>query len=81
MTSRLWGMGMHRCRTPDVVRLYSSPSITVNDLSFLAMRLASVRSEESSPQSIQARYLARQSSTSGGLGLHGLGLIYVVPLE
>jgi hypothetical protein len=36
MSSWPWGMGMHRFRTPDAA------SITVNDLAFLAMRLASV---------------------------------------
>jgi hypothetical protein len=82
MSSRPWGMGMHRCRTPDAARLYSSPSITVKDLAFLAMCLASVRSEGSSPRSIQARYLACQSSVQGGrLCFHGLGFAYVVPLE
>jgi hypothetical protein len=35
-------MGMHRCRMLDAARLYSSPSITLNDLAFLVMRLASV---------------------------------------
>jgi hypothetical protein len=39
--------------------------IAANDLSFLAMRLASNRSEGSSPRSIQERYLARQSSAWG----------------
>jgi hypothetical protein len=48
-----------------VVLLYSSSSIMVNDLAFLVMRLAWVRSEGSSPRLIQARYLARQSSARG----------------
>jgi hypothetical protein len=47
-----WGMGMHRCKMPDAARLYSSPSMRANDLAILAMRLASDRSEGSSPQSI-----------------------------
>jgi hypothetical protein len=59
------GMAMHRCRTPDAACLYSSPSTTVNDLAFLAMRLASVRSGGSSPRLIQVRYLLHQSSTWG----------------
>jgi hypothetical protein len=57
---------MHCCRMPDAARLYSSPSTAVNDLAILAMRLASDRSGESSPRSIQARYLARQSYARGG---------------
>jgi hypothetical protein len=65
MSSRPWGMGMHRCRMPNATRLYSSPPITVNDLAFLAMRLAWVRSGGRSPRSIHARYLARQSSARG----------------
>jgi hypothetical protein len=48
---------MHRCKTPDAARLYS--------LAILATRLASVRSEGSSPRSIQAMYLSRQSSARG----------------
>jgi hypothetical protein len=47
--------------TPDAVRLYSSPSTRVNDLAILVMRLASDRSEGSSPRSIQVMYLSRQS--------------------
>jgi hypothetical protein len=43
------GMEMHRCRTPDAARLYSSLSTTVNDLAILAMRLALDRSGGSSP--------------------------------
>jgi hypothetical protein len=58
-----WGMRMHRCKTLDAARLYSSPSMMVNDLAILAMRLASDRSGGSFPRSIQLRYLARQSST------------------
>jgi hypothetical protein len=54
-------MGTHRCRTPDAARLYSSPSTRANDLAILAMRLASDRSEGSSPRSIQVMYLSRQS--------------------
>jgi hypothetical protein len=74
------GKGMQGCRTPDAAQLYSSLSITVNDLAFLAMRLASVRSEGSSPRSIQVRYLLCQSSArGGGLCLHGIGLVYVEP--
>jgi hypothetical protein len=46
------GMRMHRCRTPDAMRLYSSPWMRVNDLAILAMGLASDRSGGSSPQSI-----------------------------
>jgi hypothetical protein len=53
------------CRTPDVARLYSSPSMRVNDLAILAMCLASDRSEGSSPRSIQAMYLSRRSSARG----------------
>jgi hypothetical protein len=60
------GKGMQGCRTPDAAQLYSSLSITVNDLAFLAMRLASVRPEGSSPRSIQVRYLLCQSSARGG---------------
>jgi hypothetical protein len=56
---------MHRCKMPDAARLYSSPSMRVNDLAILAMRLASDRSEGSSPQSIQAWYLDCQSSAWG----------------
>jgi hypothetical protein len=59
------GMGMHRYRTPDAARLYSSPSTMVNDLAILVMRLASDRSGGSSPQSIQVRYLACQSPARG----------------
>jgi hypothetical protein len=82
ISSRSWGMGMHRCRTPDAARLYNSLSITVNDLDFLAMRLAWVRSEGSSPRSIQARYLARQSSVrGGGLCFHGLAFVHAIPFE
>jgi hypothetical protein len=44
--------GYARCRTPDAVRLYSSPPTRVNDLAIVAMRLASDRSEGSSPPSI-----------------------------
>jgi hypothetical protein len=62
---RPWGMGTHGCRTPDTARLYSSPSTRVNDLAILAMHLASDRSEASSPRSIQAMYLFRQSSAWG----------------
>jgi hypothetical protein len=47
----------------DAARLYSSPSTRVNDLAILAMRLASDRSEGSSPRSIQAIYLSRQSTS------------------
>jgi hypothetical protein len=53
---------MHRCRTPDAARLYSSPSTRVNDLAVLAMHLAWDQSEGSSPRSIQVMYLSRQSS-------------------
>jgi hypothetical protein len=75
-------MGMHRCKTPVVARLYSSPPTRVNDLTILAMRLALDRSEGSSPRSIQARYLACQSSARGGwLCVHGLGLVCTVTLE
>jgi hypothetical protein len=59
------GMGRHRCRTPDAARLYNSPSTRVNDLAILGMRLASDRFEGSSPRSIQAMYLSRQSSAQG----------------
>jgi hypothetical protein len=48
-----------------VVRLYSSPLTRANDLSILAMRLASDRSGGISPRSIQAIYLSRQSSAQG----------------
>jgi hypothetical protein len=47
------------------VRLYSSPSTRANDLAILSMRLASNRSEGSSPRSIQAMYLSRQSPVLG----------------
>jgi uncharacterized membrane protein YgcG len=67
------GDGYPPCKTLDATRLYSSPSMRVNDLAILAMRLASDRSEGSSPQSIQARYLARQSSARGGGGGGGGG--------
>jgi hypothetical protein len=59
------GMGTHRCRTPDATRLHSSPSTRVNALAILAMRLASNRYGGSSPRSIQAMYLSRQSSARG----------------
>jgi hypothetical protein len=59
------GDGMHHCRTPDVGCLYNSSSTMVNDLAILAMRLVSNRSGGSSSRSIQARYLARQSSVWG----------------
>jgi hypothetical protein len=85
MSSRPWGMGMHRYRTLDVVRLYSSPSTMVNDLAILVMHLASNRSGGSFPRSIQVRYLARQSSARGGgagwLCLHGPVFICAVALE
>jgi hypothetical protein len=42
------GMGMHRCKTLVAVHLYNSPSMRVNDLAILAMRLASDRTEGSS---------------------------------
>jgi hypothetical protein len=58
-------MGIHRCRTPDAARLYSSPSMRANDLAILVMRLASDRSGGSSHRSIQAMYLSRQSSARG----------------
>jgi hypothetical protein len=48
-----------------VARLYSSPSMRVKDLAILAMLLASDRSEGSSPRSIQAIYLSRQSTSRG----------------
>jgi hypothetical protein len=60
-----WGMGTHRCKMPEAARLYSSPSTRVKDLAILAMRLASDRSERSSPRSIQAIYLSRQSTSLG----------------
>jgi hypothetical protein len=50
---------------PDAARLYISPSMRANDLAILAMRLASDRSGGSSPWSIQAMYLSRQSSAWG----------------
>jgi len=43
------GIGMHRCRTPEGLRLYSSLSITTKDLARLAMRCTSARSEGSTP--------------------------------
>jgi hypothetical protein len=52
-------------KTPDAVHLYSSPSTRVNDLAILVMRLAPDRSVGSSPRSIQAMYLSRQSSAWG----------------
>jgi hypothetical protein len=75
------GVGMLRCRTPDAVRLHSSPSITVKDLAFLAMRLASDRSEGSSPGSIQARYLARQSSARGSALFPWPRFVLTIPFE
>jgi hypothetical protein len=82
-SSRPWGMGTHRSKMPDEAHLYSSPSTRVNDLAILAMRLALDRSERSSLRSIQAMYLAHQSSSRGGGGLcvHGLGLVCAIPLE
>jgi hypothetical protein len=69
-------------RTPDAARLYSSPSTRANDLAILAMRLASDRSDGSSPRSIQAMYLSRQSPSLGGrLYVHGIGLVGAVPFE
>jgi hypothetical protein len=65
ISSRPWGMGMHRCRTLDAARLYNSLSTMVNDLAILTMRLASDQSGESSPRSIQARYLALKYSVRG----------------
>jgi hypothetical protein len=59
------GMGTHRCKMPEAARLYTSPSTRVKDLAILAMRLASDRSEGSSPWSIQAMYLSRQSASLG----------------
>jgi hypothetical protein len=56
---------MHSCKTPGAACLYSSPSMIVNDLAILAMRLDSDWSEGSSPRSIQVNYLARQSSARG----------------
>jgi hypothetical protein len=50
---------MHRYRTPDAARLYSLPSMRVNDLAILVTRLASDRYEGSSLRSIQAMYLSR----------------------
>jgi hypothetical protein len=50
----------------------------VNDLAILAMRLASDRSEGSSPRSIQAMYLSRQSSTQG-VGSVSMGSASSVP--
>jgi hypothetical protein len=44
--------GYASLKTPDVARLYISPSTRVNDLAILAMRLASDQSEGSSPRSI-----------------------------
>jgi hypothetical protein len=60
-----WGIGMHRCRMLEPARLYSSPSTRAKDLAILAMRLALDRSEGSSPRSIQAIYLSRQSTSLG----------------
>jgi hypothetical protein len=37
---------------PDAARFYSSPSMMAKDLAILAMRLASDRSEGSSPRAI-----------------------------
>jgi streptogramin lyase len=48
-----------------VARLYSSPSTRAKDLAILAMRLASDRSEGSSPRAIQEIYLSRQSALMG----------------
>jgi hypothetical protein len=50
---------------PEAARLYSSPSTRANDLAILAMRLASDWFEGSSPRSIQAIYLSRQSPSLG----------------
>jgi hypothetical protein len=49
----------------DAAHLYSSSSTRVKDLAILAMRLASDRFEGSSPRSIQAIYLSRQSALLG----------------
>jgi hypothetical protein len=59
------GMGTHRCRMPEAACLYSSLSTRAKDLAILAMRLASVRFEGSSPRAIQATYLLRQSALTG----------------
>jgi hypothetical protein len=65
MSSLPSGIGMRRCKIPEGLRLYNSSSIMWNDLAFLAMRRALVRSEGSSPQMIQAMYWLRQSRVDG----------------
>jgi hypothetical protein len=59
---------MHRCRTPDAGR-GALVQLAVDEgerFGHPSMRLASDRSEGSSPRFIQARYLACQSSVRGG---------------
>src|SRR5690348_10795267 len=60
------GIGMQRCRTPEGLRLYNSPSIMVNDLALRAIRRASVLSAGSLPRSIHSRIGTRQSVDAGG---------------
>jgi hypothetical protein len=59
------GDGHASLQDAGVARLYSSPSMRVKDLAILAMLLASDRSEGTSPRSIQAMYLSRQSTSLG----------------
>jgi hypothetical protein len=66
---------------PEAARLYSTPSTRVKDLAILAMRLASDRSEGSSPWSIQAIYLSPVHLAGGWFDVHGFGLVGAVPLE
>jgi hypothetical protein len=76
------GMEMHCCKTLDAARLYSSPSITVNDLAFLAMRLASDRSEGSSPSINPGEALGSPILRTGDrLCFHGLGFVPAIPLK
>ena len=73
-------MGMHRCKTLEGLRLYSSLSITTKDLARLATHRACARSEGSTPRLIQSRYWSRQSCESGALSI-SIGLVHGGGLE
>jgi hypothetical protein len=68
---------------PEAALLYSWSSTRVKDLAILAMRLASDRSEGSSPRSIQVIYIlvVPVHLAGGWFDVHGFGLVGVVPLE
>ena len=59
------GTGMHRCKTPEGLRLCSSLSIRMKDLARLARRRAWARFEGKTPRIIQSRYWTRQSRKVG----------------